>query len=63
MDMIYSHTITSGIVENNRTTSNGTFDSELINTGDIFPFIFDKSGEYQHSCTIYPWMTGMVIIS
>jgi plastocyanin len=61
--MIGAHTITSGIVENNRPTSKGTFDSGLINTGDSFPFVFDKADEYPYYCTIYLWMTGMVIVS
>jgi plastocyanin len=61
--MVGAHTITSGIVENKRPTSNGTFYSGLINTGDSFRFVFDKAGEYPYYCTIYPWMTCMVLVS
>jgi plastocyanin len=61
--MIGSHTITSAVVENNGRTPNGTFDSGLINTGDSFPFVFDKAGEYPYYCTTHPWITGMVIVS
>jgi hypothetical protein len=61
--MIGAHRITSGIVENNRPTPNGTFDSGLINTGGIFPFVFDKAGKCPYYYTIDSWMTGMVIVS
>jgi plastocyanin len=52
------HTVTSGIVENNRPTPDGSFDSEMMNPRDRFPFVFDKAGEYLY--TIHPWMTGRV---
>lgn len=55
-----SHTVTSGIVENNRPTPDGSFDSGIINPGDSFPFVFDKAGEYPYYCTIHPFMTGKV---
>jgi len=54
------HTITSGIMENNRPTPDGSFDSGIINPGDSFPFVFDKAGEYPYYCTIHPFMTGKV---
>jgi plastocyanin len=54
------YTITAGTVENNRPTPTGTFDSGLINSGDISPFVFDKAGEYSCYCTVHPWMDGKV---
>jgi plastocyanin len=54
------HTVTSGIVENNRPTPDGSFDSGIMNAGDSFPFVFDKAGEYPYYSTIHPWMTGKV---
>ena len=54
------HTVTSGIVENNRPTPDGSFDSGIMNAGDSFPFVLDKAGEYPYYCTIHPWMTGKV---
>jgi plastocyanin len=55
-----SHTATSGTIQNNTPTPDGRFDSGILNTGDSFPFVFDKAGEYPYYCTIHPWMTGKV---
>jgi plastocyanin len=54
------HTVTSGTVQSNRPSPDGSFDSGIMNAGDSFPFIFDKAGEYPYYCTIHPWMTGKV---
>jgi plastocyanin len=58
--MIGAYTVTSGIVENNRPTPDGSFDSGIINPGDSFPFVFDRAGEYPYYYTIHPFMTGKV---
>ena len=58
--MIGAYTFTSGIVEYNRPTLDGSFDSGIINPGDSFPFVFNKAGEYPYYCTIHPFMTGKV---
>ena len=54
------HTVTSGSVENNRPTPDGSFDSGIMNPGDSFPFVFDKAGEFVYYCTVHPWMTGKI---
>lgn len=58
--MVGAYTVTSGIVENNRPTPDGSFDSGIINPEDSFPFVFNKAGEYPYYCTIHPFMTGKV---
>jgi plastocyanin len=58
--MIGAYTVTSRIVEYNRPTPDGSFDSGIINPGDSFPFVFNKAGEYPYYCTIHPFMTGKV---
>ena len=58
--MVGAYTVTSEIVENNRPTPDGSFDSGIINPGDSFPFVFNKAGEYPYYCTIHPFMTGKV---
>ena len=62
--MIGLHTITSGTVENNnRPTPTGSFDCRLINSGDSFPFVFDKAGDHVYYCTTHPWMATKVIVN
>jgi plastocyanin len=58
-----AHTVTSGTVQNNTPTPDGSFDSGILNPGDSFPFVFDKAGEYPYYCTIHPWMTAKVTAS
>jgi len=57
------HTATSGIVENNVPKPDGAFDSEFLNKGQSFSFVFDKTGEYDYYCLIHPYMTGKVIVN
>ena len=54
------HTVTSGSVENTKPKPDGSFDSGIINPGNSFPFVIDKTGEYLYYCMIHPWMTGKV---
>ena len=58
-----AHTVTSGTVQNNTPTPDGSFDSGILNPGDSFPFVFDKAGEYPYYCAIHPWMTAKVTAS
>jgi plastocyanin len=58
-----AHTVTSGTVQDNTPTPDGSFDSGILNPGDSFPFVFDKAGEYPYYCTIHPWMTAKVTAS
>jgi nitrite reductase (NO-forming) len=54
------HTVTSGLPEQG---SIGTlFDSSLINPGKTFTHIFDKTGTFDYSCTLHPFMRGQVIV-
>ncbi|MDQ4067370.1 MAG: hypothetical protein M3114_07270 [Thermoproteota archaeon] len=53
-------TVTSGIVENNRLTTDGSFVLRIMNPGDSFPFVFDKVGGYTYYCTINLWIIGRV---
>ena len=53
------HTVTSGPEQGQR---DGLFNSGLIRSGDNFSFKFDKTGDYQYHCMIYPWMKGKVTV-
>ena len=54
------HTVTSGLPEQGEV---GTlFDSGLINPGKTFTHIFDKTGTFDYSCTLHPFMHAQVIV-
>lgn len=57
------HTVMSGTVENTRPKPDGSFDSGIINSGNSFPFAFDKAGEYHYYRMFHPWMTGKVTLN
>jgi len=53
------HTVTSG---NTTTGKTGVFDSNIMQKGSTFSFLFDKAGEYNYFCTIHPFMTGRIVV-
>ena len=53
------HTVTSG---NMTTGKSGVFDSNIMQKGSTFSFLFDKVGEYNYYCTIHPFMTGRIVV-
>ena len=53
------HTVTSGNITTGKT---GVFDSNIMQKGSTFSFLFDKVGEYNYFCTIHPFMTGRIIV-
>jgi plastocyanin len=53
------HTVTSGDMT---TGKSGVFDSNIIQKGSTFSFLFDKVGEYDYFCSLHPFMTGRVIV-
>ncbi len=57
------HTVTSGTVEGNSLMPDGTFDSEFMQQGAEFRWVFDETGEYEYYCTLHPFMTGTVIVN
>jgi plastocyanin len=40
----------------------GSFDSGPISPGDNFDNTFDTPGDFGYHCSIYPFMTGVVIV-
>jgi plastocyanin len=54
------HTVTSGLPEQG---SVGTlFDSSIISPEQTFSYTFDKSGTFDYSCTLHPFMHGQVVV-
>ena len=54
------HTVSSGLPEQGAV---GTlFDSSLIAPGKTYKHTFDKTGTFDYSCTLHPFMHGQVIV-
>jgi plastocyanin len=54
------HTVTSGLPEQG---SVGTlFDSSIISPGQTFTHTFAKTGAFDYSCTLHPFMRGQVLV-
>jgi plastocyanin len=59
-DDVSSHTITYGVKDSPGIGS--LFNSGNIRSGAIYERTFPDEGEYPYFCTLYPWMTGKVIV-
>jgi plastocyanin len=44
-------------------TSDGIFDSGMVNAGKTFSHKFDKAGTFDYFCMVHPWMMGKVTVS
>ena len=51
-----THTVSSGKAPE----TDGIFDSELMEFGDVFEFTFTDAGTFDYFCTLHPWMVGTV---
>ena len=40
----------------------GLFNSDILNTGDRFPYTFNEEGIYNYFCTLHPWRVGLVTV-
>lgn len=45
------------------TSTNGSFDSDILQRGQTFSYTFDKEGEYPYFCTLHPNMVGKLVVS
>jgi plastocyanin len=45
------------------TSTDGTFDSNILQRGQTFSYTFDKEGEYSYSCMLHPNMAGTIIVT
>ena len=43
-------------------STDSTFKSKALDTGDQFSFTFDKPGTYEYFCSVHPKMTGKIIV-
>jgi plastocyanin len=44
------------------TSTNGSFDSDILQRGQTFSYTFDKEGEYPYFCTLHPNMVGKLVV-
>jgi plastocyanin len=45
------------------TASDGSFDSGLIQPGDMFNLTFSTPGTYTYACTPHPWMKATIVVA
>jgi len=45
------------------TSTDGTFDSDILRRGQTYNYTFDSVGEYSYFCTLHPDMVGRVIVT
>ena len=45
------------------TSTDGTFDSDILRRGQTYNFTFGTVGEYPYFCTLHPEMVGRVIVT
>jgi plastocyanin len=45
------------------TSTDGTFESEILQRGEIFNHTFNRQGEYPYYCDLHPAMVGTVSVS
>lgn len=50
----------NGVFPHSATADDGSFDSDVLNTGEKFSLKFDKPGTYKFHCTPHPFMIGQV---
>ena len=43
--------------------SSDGFDSGKLSPGSSFQLKFDQPGKYSFTCTLHPFMTGMVLVN
>ena len=56
------HTYTSGTVKDNIPSSDGTFDSGILNADQSFEWSPDAVGEIPYYCMLHTWMQGTIIV-
>ena len=57
---VTAHTVTYG--EKGSPGVGSVFDSGMIRSNTFYEHSFTDDGDYSYFCTIYPWMTGRIIV-
>ena len=45
------------------TSSDGVWDSGILNTGDTFSYTFDQAGTFNYICSVHPNMTAQIVVT
>ncbi len=45
------------------TAVDGSFDSDLLGTGESWSYTFTEAGEFEYLCTPHPWMRAKVVVT
>jgi len=40
----------------------GLFNSDVLETGERFPYKFEEEGVYNYFCTLHPWRVGVITV-
>ncbi|ARS64332.1 hypothetical protein NMSP_0711 [Candidatus Nitrosomarinus catalina] len=57
------HSFTSGTVNGFTLSSDGTFDTGILMSGDSFEWTPTVSGEYPYYCMLHAWQVGTIIVN
>ena len=52
-----------GLVIHTTTSTDGVWDSAILNPGDTFSFTFDEAGTYEYLCSLHPTMVGTIVVT
>jgi plastocyanin len=55
--------VNNDTVPHTSTSSNGIWDSEILNPGQSFSFKFNNTGDFSYFCEVHPSMRGMVRVT
>jgi len=61
-DPVGIHTFTSGTVDGFAPDPDGTFDSDVLVSGDVFEWSPTESGRVPYFCMLHTWMVGEIIV-
>lgn len=45
------------------TSTDGAWDSKILNTGDSFSYTFDEAGTFPYVCSLHPRMTAQIVVT
>jgi plastocyanin len=52
-----------GLVIHTTTSTDGLWDSAIMDPGDTFSFTFDEAGTYEYLCSLHPNMVGTIVVT